>query len=296
MSWLQIKLPLAERDSQAVETVLLEAGAVAVTFSDAADDPIFEPELGTTPLWADTTVTGLFEQGSNEQTLRKQLVDQLGLNNPELIRCEQLPDQQWERSWLEHFQPKQYGEQLWIVPSAFEPPQPQAVNILLDPGLAFGTGTHPTTALCLEWLDGHAAQLAGQRVIDYGCGSGILAIAAALLGAGRVIATDIDPQAIEATAANAERNGVTQQISGHVVHAEQPWQGESADLLLANILAGPLGELAPQLVALTRGPLVLSGILVEQAEDVIAAYQQAGCQLQQQQWRDGWVLLEFCLQ
>ena len=169
---------------------------------------------------------------------------------------------------MENFKPICFGEKLWIVPSWHEPPQPNTVNILLDPGLAFGTGTHPTTALCLQWLD--KADLTGKTVIDYGCGSGILAIAAALLGANKVIGVDTDPQALEATQANAQRNGVIIET-----YLPQHCPTVECDLLLANILAGPLMELMPRFVELTRPDtqLVLSGILDVQADTVSQHYQ-----------------------
>src|SRR5690606_38564852 len=189
----------------AVEDALLEAGAVAVTYKDAADDPVFEPWPGEMPLWRQTRVTGLFPADSDISSVRAVLLAALALEHLPEHHIEILEDRDWSREWLKNFRPVQFGRRLWVVPTAYTPPESDAVNLVLDPGLAFGTGTHPTTALCLEWLDTLAGngELEGRMVLDYGCGSGILAIAAALLGAERVVATDIDPQALLATRDNA---------------------------------------------------------------------------------------------
>ncbi len=199
---------------------------------------------------------------------------------------EEIADQDWERSWMDNFQPMRFGRRLWIVPSWHAAPEPDAVNLLLDPGLAFGTGTHPTTALCLEWLDGQ--ELAGRQVLDFGCGSGILAIAALLLGAERAVGTDIDPQALEASRDNASRNGIEPARFPVYLPADLPQR--QADVLVANILAGPLVSLAPQLTGLVRpgGLLALSGILAEQAEEVRAAYS-AHFDLDPTAEREGWI-------
>jgi ribosomal protein L11 methyltransferase len=199
---------------------------------------------------------------------------------------ELIEDQDWERSWMDNFQPMRFGQRLWIVPSWHAAPEPDAVNLLLDPGLAFGTGTHPTTALCLEWLD--AQTLQDCTVLDFGCGSGILAIAALLLGAGLAIGTDIDPQALEASRDNASRNGIEPARFPLYLPGELP--GVRADVLVANILAGPLVELAPRLAELLGpgGRLALSGILAEQAEAVRAAYSK-DFMLEPTAEKDGWV-------
>ena len=205
MPWVQVRLAITPEQAPTYEDALLEVGAVSVTFMDAEDQPIFEPDLGTTPLWTHTHLLALFEDGTDEAALLAHLQLLTGGELPQ-HQVEIVEDQDWERSWMDNFKPMRFGRRLWIVPSWHEAPEPEAVNLLLDPGLAFGTGTHPTTALCLEWLDGQ--ELAGDTVLDFGCGSGILAIAALLLGAKRALGTDIDPQALEASRDNATRNGI----------------------------------------------------------------------------------------
>ena len=265
MAWVQFICHTSPDKAETLSEALSECGAAAVTFEDDADQPIYEPDLGETPLWADTRLTALFDAENSEQSVLDMLASML----PEVprFRVEAVEDKDWEREWMANFQPIQFGDKLWIVPSWHKAPDEQAVNILLDPGLAFGTGTHATTALCLNWLD--QADLKGKYVIDYGCGSGILAIAAALLGAERVIGVDTDPQALEATRENARRNGVE-------VEAYLPGNcpDEPCDLLLANILAGPLQNLAPRFANLCKPntQLVLSGILQSQADEVAESY------------------------
>ena len=283
MSWLQVRLALTPAQAETYEDLMLELGAVSVTFMDAEDQPIFEPDLGTTPLWSQTHLLALFEGDTDAAALEQRV--QL-LANGLVYEVERLEDQEWERSWMDNFQPMRFGQRLWIVPSWHEAPEPEAVNLLLDPGLAFGTGTHPTTSLCLQWLDGEPVQ--GLQVLDFGCGSGILAIAALLLGAARAVGTDIDVQALEASRENANRNGIDPARFPLYLPADLP--GEPADVVVANILAGPLVGLAEQITRLTRigGRLALSGILAEQAEDVRAAY--AGCfDLEPTAMLDGWV-------
>jgi len=283
MSWLQVRLALTPAQAETYEDLMLELGAVSVTFMDAEDQPIFEPDLGTTPLWSQTHLLALFEGDTDAAALEQRV--QL-LANGLVYEVERLEDQEWERSWMDNFQPMRFGQRLWIVPSWHEAPEPEAVNLLLDPGLAFGTGTHPTTSLCLQWLDGEPVQ--GLQVLDFGCGSGILAIAALLLSAERAVGTDIDVQALEASRENANRNGIDPARFPLYLPADLP--GEPADVVVANILAGPLVGLAEQITRLTRigGRLALSGILAEQAEDVRAAY--AGCfDLEPTATLDGWV-------
>ncbi|MGP0150062.1 50S ribosomal protein L11 methyltransferase [Pseudomonas oryzihabitans] len=283
MSWLQVRLALTPAQAETYEDLMLELGAVSVTFMDAEDQPIFEPDLGTTPLWSQTHLLALFEGDTDAAALEQRV--QL-LANGLVYEVERLEDQEWERSWMDNFQPMRFGQRLWIVPSWHEAPEPEAVNLLLDPGLAFGTGTHPTTSLCLQWLDGEPVQ--GLQVLDFGCGSGILAIAALLLGAERAVGTDIDVQALEASRENANRNGIDPARFPLYLPADLPI--EQADVVVANILAGPLVGLAEQITRLTRigGRLALSGILAEQAEDVRAAY--AGCfDLEPTAILDGWV-------
>lgn len=272
MSWLQLRLAITPDQAEPMEDLLLGLGAVSVTFMDAEDQPIFEPDLGTTPLWQNTHLLALFETTTERQGLLEQLRQLWQQPLPE-HQFEDIADQDWERSWMDNFKPMRFGQRLWIVPSWHETPEPEAVNLLLDPGLAFGTGTHPTTALCLEWLDGQ--QLQDLQVIDFGCGSGILAIAALLLGAERVVGTDIDPQALEASRDNAQRNGLADERLPLYLPEAMP--GEAADVLVANILAGPLVSLAPQLSTLVKpgGRIALSGILAEQRDEILAAYDSA---------------------
>ena len=285
MSWLQLTFYSTKEKAEALADLLSEAGAAAVTMQDAADQPLYEPPPGATPLWQLTNVVGLFEESTDGDLVVQQLQAQWQGEFPD-YRSEVLQDQDWERAWMDDFKPMRFGERLWIVPSWHEPPEGDTVNILLDPGLAFGTGTHPTTRLCLEWLDGH--EIEGKTVIDYGCGSGILALAAALLGAASVIGVDNDPQALVATLDNAARNGVTIQV---YLPKEAPQ--EPVDILVANILAGPLIELAPRLAALVRegGDITLSGILPEHAEGVASAYSEWFA-MQPAVEHDGWIRLE----
>jgi ribosomal protein L11 methyltransferase len=285
MPWLQVRLAISPEQAETYEDALLEVGAVSVTFMDAEDQPIFEPELNTTPLWSHTHLLALFEADTDASAVFAHLQLLTDASLPE-HHAEIIEDQDWERSWMDNFQPMRFGRRLWIVPSWHVAPEPGAVNLLLDPGLAFGTGTHPTTALCLEWLDGQ--QLQDTQVLDFGCGSGILAIAALLLGARQAVGTDIDVQALEASRDNAQRNGIADERFPVYLPADLPVQ--QADVLVANILAGPLVSLAPQLSGLVRpgGLLALSGILAEQGEDVAAAYAE-DFELDPIANRDGWV-------
>lgn len=286
MSWTQLSLEAGDLDPEQLSDRLMEAGAVSVTFQDAADEPVLEPAPGATPLWSRTRVVALFEAGQSAEVLIAALRESLG-PAADRIEVATLDDRDWVRAWMDGFQPMRFGERLWICPSHHPPPEPEAVNIFLDPGLAFGSGTHPTTALCLEWLDRHPP--ADLQLIDYGCGSGILAIAALKLGARQVWAVDNDPQALIATRDNAERNGVGGGIETGLPEALPAMQ---ADLMLANILANPLIELVPLLAAHVRpgGGIVLSGILEEQAEAVRAAYADAFENLVLDE-QDGWVRL-----
>ena len=285
MPWLQVRLAITPEQAETYEDALLGVGAVSVTFMDAEDQPIFEPDLGTTPLWSNTHLLALFEADTDPANLVAHLQLLTGGELP-AHEIEHIEDQDWERSWMDNFQPMRFGQRLWIVPSWHAAPEPEAVNLLLDPGLAFGTGTHPTTALCLEWLDGQ--DLNDCTVIDFGCGSGILAIAALLLGAPQAIGTDIDPQALEASRDNAGRNGIDPARFPVYLPADMPQQ--PAEVVVANILARPLVSLAPQITALVKagGRLALSGILAEQAEEVHAAYADA-FDLDPTAIKDGWV-------
>lgn len=284
MAWLQLRLAITPDQAETCEDMLLELGAVSVTFMDAQDQPIYEPDLGTTPLWSQTHLLALFEADTDAVALQAQLT--LRLSPLPDLHIEVLEDQDWERSWMDNFHPMRFGQRLWIVPSWHEAPEPEAVNLLLDPGLAFGTGTHPTTALCLEWLDGQ--DLAGKQLIDFGCGSGILAIAGLLLGASDAIGTDIDPQALEASRDNAQRNGIADQQ--FALYLPEAMPQSQAPVVVANILAGPLVQLADTISALVApgGRLALSGILAEQAEEVRATYQERFV-LDPTAEKDGWV-------
>lgn len=285
MSWLQLRLAITPEQAPALEDQLLELGAVSVTFMDAEDQPIFEPDLGTTPLWSNTHLLALFEADTDSEALLQhlRLLWQAELPAHEL---EQIEDQDWERSWMDNFHPMRFGQRLWIVPSWHAAPEPDAVNLLLDPGLAFGTGTHPTTSLCLQWLD--AQQLRGKTLIDFGCGSGILAIAGLLLGAEHAVGTDIDIQALEASRDNAQRNQIADEHFDLYLPEHMP--AAPADVLVANILAGPLVSLAPQLASLVKpgGLLALSGILAEQTEEILQAYQ-GDFELDPVAEQDGWI-------
>jgi ribosomal protein L11 methyltransferase len=288
MPWLQLTFHVPPDQAQQLSDLLSELGAVAVTMQDGADQPLYEPPPGATPLWNHTCVTGLFAADRKGEQLRAELAEHLA---PEpLPRWHEavIEDQDWERAWMDDFRPMRYGRRLWIVPSWHEPPEPDAINILLDPGLAFGSGTHATTRLCLEWLDSVA--LTDRQVIDYGCGSGILAIAAAKLGAKEVVAIDNDPQALQATSDNGERNGIAEKIAVFLPGAAPPLH---ADILVANILAGPLITLAPTFASLLKeGALIaLSGILPEQADEVLTAYRD-GFDMQPAVELDGWIRLE----
>ncbi len=274
MPWIQLQIPADPENADQLEDLLMEMGADAVSMEDAADQPLYEPDPGTTPLWRQTNVTGLFASGRDIDQLCADIRDAWHQQTQQAlpdIDVSLVEDKDWERAWMDDFQPLKFGRRLWIVPSWHSPPEPDAANLMLDPGLAFGTGTHPTTALCLEWLDGQT--LAGKQVTDYGCGSGILGLAALLLGARHVIGVDTDPQALEASRDNARRNGVEDSRLDLYLPADEPQT--LCDVMLANILAQPLIGLAPHLAALTRpgGDLVLSGILAHQAREVMTAYE-----------------------
>ena len=271
MPWIQIKLNATNDNAETIGDMLMEeTGAVSVTFLDAKDTPVFEPLPGETRLWGDTDVVALYEADMDTSLILQQIKASNMLAEGFAHKVEQVEDKDWEREWMDNFHPMQFGRRLWICPSWREVPDPQAVNVMLDPGLAFGTGTHPTTALCLEWLDN--LDLSGKTVIDFGCGSGILAIAAIKLGAAKVIGIDIDPQALLASKDNAARNGVEDQIEVYLPK-DQP-EGLVADVVVANILAGPLRELSPIIKGLLKpgGQLAMSGILDTQAESVAEFY------------------------
>ena len=271
MPWIELSLTLHADQQARIEAALDDLGALSITLLDAEDHPIFEPAPGETPLWPEIALSALFEPDRDRAGLVHVLTDLVPDLSPEQVAFRTVEDQDWTRAWMDQFQPMRFGQRLWIYPWNVEPPadDADAVVVRLDPGLAFGTGTHPTTALCLEWLD--ALDLSGLTMIDYGCGSGVLAIAALKLGAARVIAVDNDPQALEASRDNAARNGVADRLE---LFAPDELGPLAADALVANILAGPLAELAPRFAAsLPAGGLIaLSGILNGQEQELRERY------------------------
>lgn len=290
MSWLQIKTLIHPEQAEALETWLLEAGACAITLTDAEDNPVFEPIRGTTPLWQLTQLTGLYDGAMDidrlQQALAADWAERFADQPQPQLHVEILEDKDWIREWMDSFHPLQMGTRLWVVPSWRTAPEPEAVNLILDPGLAFGTGTHPTTALCLQWLDG--LDLRNKSLLDFGCGSGILGIAGLLLGADQAWGIDIDPQALQASHSNAERNQID--LARFPVYFPEQAPQVACDVLVANILAGPLIDLAPLLAKQVKngGLMALSGILAHQAEAVSQAYQ-PWFDLDPVQERDGWV-------
>ncbi len=271
MAWLQFKIETSQQDAELWQERLEEVGAAAILLLDAGDQPLLEPPPGATPLWDHVIVNGIFTADSDVDALAEFFVTHYGLD-AQCYKTELLEDKDWERAWMDHYHPMRFGTRLWVVPSWCPAPEPDAVNLLLDPGLAFGTGTHATTALCLEWLD--SLELQGCTVIDYGCGSGILAIASLLLGAHQAIAIDNDPQALLATRDNAQRNGVADRLRVFAPD-EVPESVGPADVIVANILAGPLIALAPKLTSMLQpgGRIALSGLIRSQVEDVQEAYE-----------------------
>ena len=274
-----------------LEEWLFEQGALAVSLEDNADEPLLEPGPGETPLWQNVKVTALFTGSINLSPIKQTLPSSLLAGNSR-NDISTLEDRDWERVWMEDFTPIQMGPRLWICPSWTPPPEEALVPVLLDPGLAFGTGTHATTAMCLNALDGLIR--GSERVVDFGCGSGILAIAALKLGAGCALGVDNDPQAVVASRDNAQRNDIDTDDFTVVMPDDgviAQWD-DSADLMVANILAGPLVELADQLISLTApgGTILLTGVLEAQAPELIERYRNVNLEVNQQ--RDGWVLLE----
>jgi len=287
MAWLQISIELDQQQLERHEDALLNAGALSVTYTDAADQPLLEPAPGETPIWQQVRLLGLFNDDTLPEQILLQLCVELNLARPPQHQFELLEDRNWVRAWMDDYRPMPFGSQLWVCPTTMQPPHPEAVNLRLDPGLAFGTGTHPTTALCLTWLAND--NLKQKSVIDYGCGSGILAIAALLLGATQAYATDIDPQALLATQSNAELNRVENRLTCSLV---EQFEAPTTDLVMANILAGPLTELAPTLAALCQqgGEIILSGLLAEQATEVRTVYGE-WFELSPTQQQAEWILL-----
>ncbi|TVS11542.1 MAG: 50S ribosomal protein L11 methyltransferase [Wenzhouxiangella sp.] len=292
--WLTLELSVPAEQAERAEDCLFAAGAVSVTLLDAQDHPLHEPGPGELPLWPWVLVQALFPGTVAREPLSEHLLAAGLIDSATALGFSDLVDRDWERAWMDQFRPMRFGRDLWICPSHVSPDPDWPLVVRLDPGLAFGSGTHPTTALCLEWID--SLSLIDRRVIDYGCGSGVLAIAAALKGARTVFCVDHDPQALAATRDNAERNGVGTRISAWSpaeFSSLEPHQ-RRADVVVANILAGPLVELAPSLAQCIRpgGQLVLSGILAEQAAAVAEAYRDLDPHPDQEN-REGWVRLVF---
>ncbi|KTD38923.1 ribosomal protein L11 methyltransferase [Legionella nautarum] len=285
--WYQLQIEHCPRDEvDIISEELEELGALSITLTDKNDDPVLEPAPGTTPLWPEIIINALYANCQDAGLARSSLSSQYQHLS---YSIHELADQDWERVWMDDFKPQRFGQRLWICPSWLEPPEPNAVNLILDPGLAFGTGTHPTTSLCLSWLD--QADLTDKTAIDYGCGSGILALAALKLGAAKVQAVDIDEQALQATQNNALNNAVnSQQLSiGFPQNLEKP-----VDVLIANILLAPLLDLGSKFRELLKdtGVLVVSGILDEQALPLISAYK-ADFRHHSSMNLEGWSLLTF---
>ena len=287
MAWLQLVLTSTAQDAEQLAEILSELGAASVTLRDAADQPLYEPPPGATPLWENIEVVALFDADQAVEAIINTLGDTLAPQPLPAWKLEPLEDKDWQNEWIKHFKPMQFGRRLWICPSWSPPPDPDAVNILLDPGLAFGTGTHATTALCLQWLDENIR--GGETLIDFGCGSGILALAAVKLGAKCVWAVDNDPQALVSCRSNAQKN----QLSQHIIPctAEQ-LNPPPVDIIVANILANPLLQLAPKFSELLKpgGHIVLSGILGNQVETIEARYRQ-WFRLDSPAQQDDWVRL-----
>lgn len=290
MAWLQLHFDTVQAHVEQLSDFLASANAISVTWQASDEQDLFEPPLDSTPLWQNVKISALFAG----DTLLRPLIDALQAEFDEKIifacRCELLAEQVWERVWLNEFKPMRFGKKLWVCPTAYQPPDQTAVNIILDPGLAFGTGTHPSTALCLEWLDANPIQ--EKTIIDYGCGSGILSIASLKLGAKKVIAVDHDPQALEASLRNAQQN----QLPGEqfdCILAKDFHLDEPVDIVLANILAQPLMDLASHFKRLIKptGQCVLAGILRDQVDSVQRVYNQAGFRISDINYQQDWACL-----
>lgn len=285
--WFQLKIEHCPGEEiEEISEQLEESGALSIMLTDKNDHPVLEPEPGTTPLWPEVIIHALFSQVEAVQHTR----EQLELTRPSLTcSLEILPEKDWERAWMDDFKPQRFGKRLWICPSWHTPPEPEAVNLMLDPGLAFGTGTHPTTSLCLTWLE--QADLQNKSVIDYGCGSGILSLAALKLGAKTVHAVDIDPQALQATKNNTINNNIDESLLS--ISAPEMLQ-DPADLIIANILLAPLMALKDRFYQLLHAHafLVVSGILAEQAPLLIQAYEGTFTPVRTE-YLEGWALIVF---
>lgn len=288
MPWIQLRLSANEETAEKYSDWLSACGAQAVTFIDAKDTPIYEPLPGDEVIyWNNTVVMGLYDASHDMDKVLSYLKGIHPDKDKMAYKLEQLEDKDWEREWMDNFHPMKFGQRLWICPSWRDVPDPTAVNVMLDPGLAFGTGTHPTTALCLTWLD--SLDLEGKTVVDFGCGSGILSLAALKLGAKKVIGIDIDPQALQASLENAKRNQCEDRLALYLPKDQPEFK---ADVVVANILAGPLRELAPVIIeyVASNGVLALSGVLEEQAEQLQTIYGEY-CQMDAVAVQDEWVRL-----
>ncbi len=291
MPFLELSLILRTEQQPGAEEALQDLGALSITLRDAeAETPdeqaIFEPGVGELPLWPTITLSALFDEHADRRGLSAALGELLPWLEPDRLNFTEVADQDWERAWMDQFKPMSFGRRLWIYPWNVEPPgNDESVVVRLDPGLAFGSGTHPTTALCLQWLDG--LDLVGRTVTDFGCGSGILAIAALKLGAANAIGVDNDPQALLASADNAMRNAVADRLT---LFLPADFKSKPADIFIANILAGPLGELAPVFAAATKGgaPFAISGILAGQQDELLQRYAE-WFELLQVDMREDWV-------
>ena len=289
MAWHQLSVVTDEQTAPALSDFFSELGAVSVTYSDAEDEPVYEPAIDQIQVWSNTRVIALFELDADPAVVQTLVFSQFIGQPLQQWQAEVIQDQAWERAWMEHFHPMHFAGKLWVCPSGQEIDEPGQVCMTLDPGLAFGTGTHPTTALCLEWLAGH--DLRNKMIIDYGCGSGILAVAALLLGAEHADGVDIDPQALEATHYNAEKNRVLDRLSYYL---PEQFDVKQADVVVANILAKPLIELSAAIAALVKpgGQLILSGILNEQAQSVADAYRAQGLHVSEPTSQEDWCRLD----
>lgn len=289
MAWHQLSVITDQRTVPELSDFFSNLGAVSVTYMDAEDQPVYEPPPGKTQIWEQTRVIALFDLEIEPELVKTLVFSHFKGKNLERWQQQLIEDQAWERAWMAHYRPMKFGDRLWVCPSGQERHETGCVCMTLDPGLAFGTGTHPTTALCLEWLATHPIH--DRVVIDYGCGSGILAVAALLLGARAVHCIDLDPQALEATQSNAEKNGVQERVSCYLPEQFKPL---ASDIVLANILAKPLIDLSASISALVKpdGFLILSGILNEQAEAVASVYRQHGLRFKPPASREDWSRLD----
>jgi ribosomal protein L11 methyltransferase len=285
MAWLQLETDLGDREPNSIETLLEELGAVAITLQDAGDHPLLEPAPGETPIWPTVILTALFPEDINEVSLVSALDAHF---SPDTLQFTHIEDQNWQANFERDLKPRRFGRRLWITPDSKASLPADSVAIELSPGLAFGSGEHPTTAMCLSWVDG--LDLQNAQVLDFGCGSGILGLAAASLGAKTVLMTDNDPQALTAAAENTAKNGLEDRI--HIELAAKIEDSVRYDILLANILSGTLIELGPRLDRLMRpgARMAITGILAEQAEQVCTAWS-GWADMTVGDQSDGWVLL-----